>query len=569
MFGTSRLREMAPLSARRALTGLSLWGWSAPFLIGGMVFSELASIESLRDVVLVLLVGTLAHLALGVVIVLSRYTLLTQEARKQAGWARVLTVVVLAGGARGSAIVWGMEFFGVGVDVAWWGRVFTSMLLITVAFLYTAYSIELWRGYVERRRGLLATIATTETAVDRQQIATDAYRTLVLQGVEDDIEEAKKQTVQVLDQISTRIEAGNLSSEELDVLFSQSDTTWREVSHRAWGGTHPEPPRITARELVVTLLESRPLALPVFVLAAMYALFRVFGLDGGPAAALPLVGSILAGQLLVGWLINRISVTGPPWNQMSFGGGTVVLVAWPLIVSYLWGLDAVGVATVGWLAVVSVFFAVSLGLPIALAESGEQVLAKLEKRVDEGAIRQLRAQGEMFVLAQKIGAYLHGPLRSQFLQLSMELRLSLEKADPYDVANALAKLRDVVRGVESGVDEPVDIAQFLANWSGLIDVETNIHEVHIPARVHHKAATVVTEAVNNAIRHGNATRVGVFFRYRPEGILIEVVGAPDTGDTAGEAGLGAHILDEIAPGRWFSDVTEDGRYRLRVTLSTT
>jgi hypothetical protein len=151
----------------------------------------------------------------------------------------------------------------------------------------------------------------------------------------------------------------------------------------------------------------------------------------------------------------------------------------------------------------------------------------------------------------------------------MELRGSLEKADPYDVASSLAKLRDVVRGVDTDAVQPADISHFLANWSGLIDVDTNIQEIHIPARVHDKAATVVTEAVNNAIRHGNATRVGVFFRYRSEGLLIEVVGAPAGDGSVGEAGLGGHILDDIAPGMWFTDVTEDGRYRLRVTLSTT
>jgi len=196
------------------------------------------------------------------------------------------------------------------------------------------------------------------------------------------------------------------------------------------------------------------------------------------------------------------------------------------------------------------------------------VLAQLEKRVDDSVIVQLRTQGEMFVLAQKIGAYLHGPLRSQFLQLSMELRSALENSRPQRVAEVLATLRQVALGAGVEVEKPLDLAQFLDNWRALIQVETNIDDVHIPALIHDRVVTVVTEAVNNAIRHGRASRVGVFFGYQPEGLLVEVIGALVESDEVGEAGLGAHILDDMAPGMWSQDVTDAGRYRLQVTLKT-
>ncbi len=255
--------------------------------------------------------------------------------------------------------------------------------------------------------------------------------------------------------------------------------------------------------------------------------------------------------------------------KQNLTAGVLVLLLWPGVVAVLWDLPPILVMSMIWLGVVSVVFALFLGLPIALGKSGEAVLAQLEKRVDESALGQLRTQGEMFVLAQKIGAYLHGPLRSQFLQLSMELRSALEKADPFDVANALSRLRQVVNGLEDRVEVSPDVKEFLTNWQALITIDTNIDEIHIPERIRQDVTTVVTEAVNNTIRHGNAKRVGVFFRYRPEGLLVEVVGAPVGSDTKSGTGLGGHIFDDIAPGMWFSDVTEDGRYRLRVTLKTT
>jgi signal transduction histidine kinase len=136
------------------------------------------------------------------------------------------------------------------------------------------------------------------------------------------------------------------------------------------------------------------------------------------------------------------------------------------------------------------------------------------------------------------------------------------------VANALSRLRQVINGLEHRVDVAPDIKEFLDNWRALIRIDTNVEEIHIPERIKTDVTTVVTEAVNNAIRHGNASRVGVFFRYRPDGLLVEVIGAPVDSADPGEAGLGAHILNDIAPGMWFHDVTEDGRYRLRVTVKT-
>jgi hypothetical protein len=564
------LRHITTTAARGgALTSLTVWGWSAPFLIVGLLFTELASITTLSDIGWILASGVVSHAVLGLTVVLARVTVLTPQSQENAGPLLVLGFLVFAGAARGVALIWLKEAIPPGNDVAWWLRLFTSIFLITVSFLYTSYSVQLWRDYVARRRELLAAIATNETALGRQEIATSAYRELVFKGVEDDIQVAKKQTEQAIDTIAERIEGGGISAEELDTLFGESDRAWREASHRAWEATNPDIPRVTARELAITLLGSKPVALTVFFLSAIFGLLRILGPEIGIIPAIPVVIATLVGQVTIGLAINAVSRFGPPWNQMTFGAGVLVLLVWPVVLGLWSGFSPMVILTITWLGAVTVFFSLFLGLPVALAQSGESVLARLEERVDESAISQLRTQGEMFVLAQKIGAYLHGPLRSQFLQLSMELRASLETADPFQVASSLAKLREVANGLDQQVDSASDLKQFLDNWRALIEVETNLDEVHIPERIGHAVATVVTEAVNNAIRHGSATRVGVFFRYRPEGLLVEVIGAPADSLGDGEAGLGAEILNDIAPGMWLYDVTEDGRYRLRVTMKTT
>lgn len=570
MSGIRFLRHVTNTAARAgALTSVTVWGWSAPFLIVGLLFTELATITTFSDAVFIIILGIASHLALGVVMGAARVTVLSEKNRDTVGPLMVFSVLAVGGLTRGAVFLAGYELFGLGADASWWVRLVTSVLLIIVSFLYAAYSVQLWRDYVSNRNRLLVAIATNEAAIGRQEIATSAYRDLVYQGVEENIQAAKTQTAKAIDTISERIEAGGISPEELESLFGESDKAWRKASHLAWEGANPDIPRITARELAMTLLGSKPVSLTVFFFAAVFGLFRVVGPDLGLADSLPIMAVLLAGQLVFGALVNALARFGAPWNQMSFGAGVLVLVLWPGMVASLWNLPPILFVSMIWLGVVPAFFSIFLGLPIALAKSGEQVLAQLEKRVDESALAQLRTQGEMFVLAQKIGTYLHGPLRSQFLQLSMELRSALEKADPFDVANALSRLRQVAHGIDERVDTAPDVKEFLANWQALIRVDTNIDDVHIPERIRSAVTTVVTEAVNNAIRHGKASQVGVFFRYRPEGLLVEVVGALADSDSRGTTGLGAHIFDDIAPGMWFTDVTEDGRYRLRVTLKTT
>ena len=563
------LQHVAKTAAQRMLTGVTVWAWTGPFLVVGLVFTEPTDLSSPRGVGLTLVAGVVAHLGVGVVLWLSRFVVLTKERRENAPLWLVLAVLGVAGLVRGVIVVVAFDTFDLGGTTPWWARLITSTVLVTVSFLYAAYSVELWRGYEDRRRQLLFAIARNETSTGRQEIATGAYRDLLTEGVADDIEAARKQTATVIDTISERLESGTLSAEEVDSLFLESDRAWREASHRAFVGSHPDIPRITARELVATVLDSKPVSLIVFVFTAIFALSRVFAPEMGFAQASLVVASLLAGQLVTGIFINMLSQTGSPWNQMGFGAGGVVLLLWPLGVVVWWGLEPSLTIPTIWLGLVSAFFALGLGLPVALARSGDAVLARLEKRVDDSVMASLRTQGEMFVLAQKIGAYLHGPLRSQFLQLSMELRHALENSHPSGVAEVLSKLRRVAVGAGVDVERPLDLAQFLDNWRALIQVETNIDDVHIPARIHDRVVTVVTEAVNNAIRHGKASRVGVFFRYRPEGLMVEVIGAVVESHEVGEAGLGVHILDDMAPGTWSQDVADDGRYRLQVTLKTT
>ena len=571
MSAIDRLNSIAQTASRRYLTSWQVWVFSSPFLMVGLVFTELVSVRSARDVGLILFVGLVSQLGVGLVVWVASVTLLRPEVRSRASLGKVAFFLVLVGVARGLLIYAGFEVLPAGQEIPWVPRIVTSILLIFVSYLYAAYSFELWREYVAKRAELLKTIAVNEASVDRQGIATNAYRDLVVAGVEEDIQAAKNQTVEVINQISRRIEQGGISTSELDELLKVSDSTWREVSHRTWKAVSPDIPRVSVRELLTTLVTNRPLSLFVLLVGVAFGLTRVLLLQLPVSTALASAAIWLVGVVGLSWLVNRMSSASTRWALLGVPPALVLLVSWPVGVLAAFQAPATVVASVSWVSLAMTVFALAFGLPVALKRSGEVVLGQLEKRVDESALAGLRSQGEMFVLAQKVGAYLHGPLRGQFLQLSMELRAALEKPDPYLIAETLRKLREVVAALGTAAEPPLettDLRQFLANWGSLIDLTTNIDDVHIPQRVYERVVNVVTEAVNNAIRHGGATKVSVTFSYKPDGLMVEVVGSAVDGKPPGTPGLGEHILNEIAPDAWVQDTTEDGRFRLRVTLKT-
>jgi signal transduction histidine kinase len=564
-----KLDRVFRLAAKYYATSLTLWLSSAPPLIIGVVFTELTDTSTPRSLSLVLLAGVAAHLALGLGLWVGGRTVLRPATRDTAGWREVISVYVVAGVARALTFGLMLQFLGVG-ETNFPVRVTTSIILITFSYTLFSYSAQLWWEYRVKRRALLMSIAVGEGSGARQDVATSRYRPVALLDIEADVATIREQTTEALAGIRASVRQGEADAKGYEEFLDVNDRRWRDLSHKAWIAGTPHLPRLGVWEFLRTLAASKPFSLIAATSAPVYGFFRVFDvlpLSQALPAALIWWGAVMALLVVVNSVAARLTTFGVLVIALGFLGSIAIagFVGIVYLESAALELQVVFIGAVG--ATVSL----GLGLPQALERSGQAVLDQLEKRLDQTAIANLRAQGEMFVLAQRIGSYLHSGVRGDFLRHSLALKEALDSGDPQRIESALDKLEHLVETIdlEESTYPPLErLHEFLASWATVITVTHNIPAESRGEDWEHSVEDIVMEAVNNAVRHGMATWVDITLTRVDQGVTLEVVS--DSGPVASgvEAGLGTQTLNRLAPGLWSHETDQENSLRLTVTLTS-
>lgn len=572
----SRLERVFRLAAKRYASSLTLWLVSAPLLISGLVFTELSAAWEPEAVAKVLLAGVIAQLAMGVVFFIGSKTILHPSRRESAGWKEVVGLFVAVGVVRGFSIGHAVDALGVG-PTDYVTRVTTAVVLIVFSFTVFAYSAQLWRGYRAKRIQLLTSIAVGERTDALRGIASGEYRPLALGDLEEDVLKAREQTKSALASIRHRVQSRQLDPEGIQEVFDASDSNWRELSHKAWVAGLPNVPKISFLELWRTLASSKPISFIVLSSGPVYGFARIFDeFDIATAAVAALVW--LTAVLGIAAATNNLAAN---YRGKNLGGGVLILLAGFLAiqaVAFLVGLSVLegfsAQLEIVYVSLVSSSVAFGLGLPPALERSGQVVLAQLERRLNNTAIESLKAQGEMFVLAQRIGGYLHSEVRGDFLRYSLALREALEKGDYQEAEKILDQLDHLVASInlEESEQSPIEtLLAFLNNWSGVIQITHNLDSMTIEPDFQRSVQALVMEAVNNAVRHGQASWVSVKLSETPDSLELEVDSNSKSLAKNPTQGLGTKSLDRLAPGSWSWEIIEDGHVdaflKLRILLS--
>ena len=569
----SKLDRVFRLATKHYAVSLGLWLFTAPFMVVGLVFTEISEAWEPTTVIQVLIAGAVSHLAIGLVFFIASRTVLSPSRRESAGWKQVLPVYVLAGVVRGVGIGVVVEAFGVG-ETDFVTRITTAIILIVFSFTVGAYSAQLWREYRAKRIQLLTSIAVGEKTDSLRGIASGGYRPLALGELEADVLKAREQTKTTLQSIRDRVRSENVDPAFIQQVFEVSDGNWRDLSHKAWVAALPNVPKITVVELAKTLASSRPISLLVLSAGPVYGFTRIFD-------SLPFFTAVLAGVL---WWVGVIGIALAT-NSLAARTrevGIYVLLAGYLAIQICAAL--VGQVLLGgssnseilFVSVVSSTLAVALGLPPALERTGQLVLAQLEKRLDNTALENLKAQGEMFVLAQRIGSYLHSEVRGDFLRHSLALREALEQGETNKAEQILDQLDELVGAInlEQSEKSPLEtLNTFLNNWSGLIAVKHNLDTLGVSEQFAGSVQAILMEAVNNAVRHGKASWVTIELSETPRSLELQIDSNSEPFSENPQQGLGSKSLDRLAPGSWswqfIERVGASPFLRLKVSLTPT
>lgn len=555
------------LAAQRYLTSIRVWLYVAPFLIIGLIFSELNEVWTPEAIYKTLAVGLLGHLALGLVLLIGSQTVLHPSKRATAGWKQVLAVLVPAAVIRSLVIAQFAVIFQVG-DWNLINRVPTSIILVSFSFIYFSYSSELWRTYRKKRDDLLLSIAVGESASQSQSIATSGMAGVTSGGINQELETIQRKTLEALGTIKQRLNQADAKLEDFTDLLDDSDRDWRAASHRAWNSGNPRVPKVSAGELIRTMATSKPLSLIALASGPLYGVARV-------SQDLPITDSLqifaiwLAGSLLLAWLTNEASFRSNRNQVLLFVFGLAATLFWGLFVGQFYLVTDNHQSQQAFVVLVSTLASVGMGIAPALEKSGDSVISRLEQRLGASTVQVLKNQGEMFVLARRIAAYLHSEVRGEFLRLAMQLRTALEIRDLVQAREIVGQMESLTRQVDLSL-KPIRPAQdfqlFLANWGEVIRIESNLEQFELSALLQGKIEALVMDAVNDAVRHGGASWISIRLLELTDGYRLEVESDSKVNQEQQRIGLGSLALAQLSSGDWSRGPTENGKFLLSINL---
>jgi len=563
-----RVERVLLLAGKHYVTSLAFWLMTALPMVGGLLFTELNGPWSVSDVVGALAAGAAGHLAIGSILLIARFVVFpaVENSSRFAWW--VGGSLVVAGALRGVIIGVVAQETGVG-ELVLALRIPTSVALVVFSFTLAASSLQLWRDYRKKRHELLLSLVVADANTTRGDTVESSFRGSDLDGLSQGIESARAHTLARLAAIRRAIVSGELRTGSAQTFLDSTDRAWRETSHDVWEKGLPEIPRITPTELLRTWSSSKPFSVIVLAVGPLYGFARA--LETAPTDERWLVfGLWLFGAVVMGFLANTVASRMRAFGPSALVVASLGIQALPVLLGNLIVGDSTLLLQLWFVGFVSSTASLVFGFPPALERQGQRVIDQLEKWVDQATLTALRNQGEHMIASQRLAHYFHSELRGHFLRLSMSLREAVDKEDRQEAVRILDDLQALVTELSphaSPAPPQENLAEFLDNWARMINLTHNLGSVTLPPLVAMAAEAIVMEAVNDAVRHAQATTVDVSISRAIDQYHVVVTSEGQAPASVFSPGLGTRILNTYAPGRWGREALSDGGNCLRVELS--
>lgn len=504
------------------------------------------------------LVGLLAHIVTGLVLLLGKYTILRNVAKKPRP-VTSLIVFALAGAARGWSVAYLLELFQVTEQADYADRILAGLLLVMIWFAVSAVMVDGERQYKASYAELLAQIERQTSLRTEQASALKNYQEKLLAEIKATLSDALK--------------SGKTASD----IHESVERLIRPLAHRLNSSvnffqTPAKPPsrKIQLAPVIRTAFNQTaysPLwTILVAVLATAYSKLWQFGL----AAVLDSIVSALViwtfFTLAKRWKLYGVWVM-PIWFATGLSAS--------LVTAFFSGnLSVAGIPNVLYLSinvVVPAAIVASIGAFDRNTDHNLSVLRELADRVGwEAASLEQRAWVEQQRLARFVHSELQGRLRAFALRLDVSGRL------PTD--GDIAKLRQECEEAFPLETKQRNFEEFLQNnlalWEGVVEIKADIsHEVFaaLASDTYASAAAeeIWKEAVVNAVRHGKAQQIEISARLErsvSDQLLLVLEFVDDgIGPSDSQQGMGSALFEQLTISK--SLVREVGKTRLTATLT--
>ena len=567
-----RLRELKERIGGRYALSLPIFLFSSPFWIFGFVLNEPASFNTLEGFIRGLAIATIGQVAMGLVLWIGHLTVGRNRATQPMSLTALAAVWSASAIARMAVIVAGLDLLSLPNGVPLATRLWVSVVMATVGFALGSYTVDGLVRFREQRAELLNNLLVSEDQLSAHRSAVATMRTALVERVDQKMDESRKSSERSLDQLESALLSRSDAKPALDELRGLSDETWRKVSDDLSVNAPLMVPKIRLLEFLALFAGSGPFRLPLLALVTpfLYAIVysRVFDPIIGAFVSLAWLGGAVVFGLVANWILARLRRFVVPALFASLA--VMVFSSVPVIsLAEFLGVSAGYPARVISVHAISLVIVIVASLPPTVQMARQTVLDNLQKYMDRATLEKLHVESQLAIASQKLASQLHGDVRGNFLAAILNLQRHIDEGQ---VDEALAAIRKLRLALAERLDVPADedndleaLAQFVSNWSAILDVSFDNPLESVPGEFMPAVHTVVVDAINNAVRHGDADWVRIGFTIESDALVLNI--RNNGSDRASSrVGLGTLHLNQLAPDQWSRFTTDQGVVQLVVRL---
>lgn len=498
-------------------------------------------------------VSSLAYLAAVLVLGLASVTVLRNRRRSPVPIALVMVVGGIAWMARSAVLKWYLQMQDLPSQAGLGQRLVFGFLLGAAMVTITAWATASFADFYERRRQLVDELVRQELTTNRLVTYVEAMR----QGVIDQVQSRVDQTAQG---VPLARAAGDASPiEGIKALDLVSQEAARELSRSLWR-TARLSARLDPRVIVRTTAMTRPFASWVLVPIAVFAVL-VLARSWPLEAVAVIVGTTIGYAFVISVIANKLAPRLSPGEAVTSYIVALALLlasgALDLVVMRPWADEIAGSSTFPLLTSLYLGLVYPLAGPlIGIGSAQRAALDHLRMSISQQEITNAALQREEERIRREIATSLHGSWSGNLTAVSMRLQQAIDDGDKQAANEALFEARRLIdidiasAARRESADLDAILTTLATAWDGLVDIttSTSITGEIAPAMLA-TIEDVVTEGINNAVRHGDASRIDITVESAGSTISITVA---DNGNPTGPAtpGLGTQMLDSVAPGAW-------------------
>ena len=218
---------------------------------------------------------------------------------------------------------------------------------------------------------------------------------------------------------------------------------------------------------------------------------------------------------------------------------------------------------------------VALAISKSILYSQEEQIEALFRSIGREKAQINLANLEIAMISRQWAQHIHGSLSSKLISTAAILESAVEHKD---LAVKEAAINEVFQILSKDFAGPVIVKRELMQeifhkvhqWNSVIDISIKSSEkLDFPTIPVERVGLAIEEALANAYRHGQATKVEILLR----SVDVETFECTITDNGIGSAdypknGLGSALFDAVAPGNWSLETSPDGvGTQLRLLIS--